>query len=76
MTKRPRARNDQSLTVTVPEAARIVGISTSKAYEAVRSGQIPSIRIGVRIVISRARLEAFINGADDRQQALMRRLGA
>lgn len=40
-------------TYTVTEAARILGISRSSAYEAVRRGEIPSISIGNRIVISR-----------------------
>ena len=47
------------LVVTVPEAAKLLGISRSLAYEAARSGELPGvIRIGRRVVVSRARLLA------------------
>lgn len=39
------------LTVTVDEAATILGLGRSAAYEATRRGQIPSRRLGRRIVI-------------------------
>ena len=40
------------LTVTVDEAAAILGLGRSAAYEATRRGQIPSRRLGRRIVIA------------------------
>jgi len=39
------------LTVTVEEAAVILGLGRSAAYEATRRGEIPSRRLGRRIVI-------------------------
>ena len=39
------------LTYTVEEAANVLGISVSCAYECVKRGQLPSIRLGRRIVI-------------------------
>jgi excisionase family DNA binding protein len=39
------------LTLTVAEAAEVLGISRSAAYEALRRGQIPSIRLGRRILV-------------------------
>jgi excisionase family DNA binding protein len=39
------------LTVTVEEAAGILGMGRSAAYEAIRRGEIPSRRLGRRIVI-------------------------
>src|SRR6266516_368658 len=38
-------------TLTVIEAARLLGISRNSAYEAVRQGEIPSVRIGRRIIV-------------------------
>jgi len=38
-------------TFTVKELSEILGVSLSKAYEAVHSGSVPSIKIGKRIVI-------------------------
>ena len=39
------------VTVSVEEVATILGIGRSMAYEAVRRGQLPSRRLGRRIVI-------------------------
>jgi excisionase family DNA binding protein len=39
------------LTVTVEEAASLLGMGRSAAYEAARRGQIPTRRLGRRIVI-------------------------
>ncbi len=39
------------LTLTVEEAAHILGLGRSAAYEAARRGQLPSRRLGRRIVI-------------------------
>jgi excisionase family DNA binding protein len=47
-------------TYDVPEAARILGIGRSAAYEAVRRGEIPSIRLGKRLVVPRAALERML----------------
>ena len=44
-------------TYTVPEAARILGIGRNAGYEAVRTHQIPSIRIGKRILVPAAALD-------------------
>ena len=57
-------RHDQldALTLTIPEAARLLGISISKTYEAARLGQLPTIRVGTRVLVSRRRLEELVNG--------------
>ncbi len=36
---------------TVEEAAEVLQISRNSAYEAVKEGQIPSIRVGRRILV-------------------------
>jgi excisionase family DNA binding protein len=36
------------LTVTVVEAARLLGISRNLAYELVRTKQLPAVRVGAR----------------------------
>ena len=48
-------------TFTVPEAGRVLGIGRSAAYEAARTGQIPTIRIGKRILVPRAALERLLD---------------
>jgi excisionase family DNA binding protein len=52
------------LTLTVEEVAATLGISRAFAYEAVRRGEIPSIRIGRRVLVPRAALEKLLDGAD------------
>ena len=47
-------------TLTVPEAARTLGIGRSAAYEAARTGEIPTIRIGKRILVPVAALERLL----------------
>jgi len=44
------------LTVTVPEAAALLGISRALAYELVGRGELPAIRLGHRIVVPTQRL--------------------
>ena len=56
------ANSMQTLTLTVPEAARRLGIARQTAYEAVRQGEIPSIRIARRILVPIAALEALLAG--------------
>ena len=51
-----------SPTLTVPEAAQLLGISTWLAFQAVRRGELPSVRLGRRILIPRARLHAWLAG--------------
>lgn len=48
------------LTLTVEEAAETLGVSRAFAYEAVRRGEIPSIRIGRRILIPKVGLERLL----------------
>jgi excisionase family DNA binding protein len=54
----------ERLTLTVEEAAQVLGISRAFAYESVRRGDIPHIKIGRRILVSRAALDRLLEGAD------------
>jgi excisionase family DNA binding protein len=53
-------------TVSVEEAAQLLGIGRSLAYEAVRTGSfpVPVIRVGARYLIPRAALERLLLGDD------------
>ena len=48
-------------TITVPEAATMLGLSESATYEAVTRGEIPAVRIGRRVLIVRDRLIALLH---------------
>jgi excisionase family DNA binding protein len=50
-------------TLTVTEAADVLRIGRSAAYEAVRAGQIPSLRIGRRVLVPVSALKALLDGA-------------
>jgi excisionase family DNA binding protein len=50
------------LTMTVPEAARLIGLSESATYDAVSRGEIPALRIGRRILVKRLQLLAMFPG--------------
>jgi excisionase family DNA binding protein len=49
-------------TVSVERAAECLGIGRSLAYEAVRTGEIPSIRVGTRIRVPTAALCRLLQG--------------
>ena len=58
------------LTYTVTEAAALLGISRTSAYECVRRGEIPSLTLGRRVVISRVVLERMLDGGLDHADAV------
>jgi hypothetical protein len=43
--------NDEPLTQTIRQAAKEAGIGVNQAYEAAKRGEIPTIRIGKRILV-------------------------
>ena len=53
---------DECKKLTVPEAAKALGIGRNAGYEAARRGEIPTIRIGKRIVVPRAAFEQMLQG--------------
>ncbi len=56
----------QPLTVDVPTAATLLGISRAHAFALAARGELPgAIRLGGRVVVSRRMLEQAINGEDD-----------
>ena len=59
----PLAIATERLTYTVEEAATLLGISRSLAYEAARTGDLPTIRIGRRILVPAAALQRLIDAA-------------
>ncbi len=53
--------NQERLCLSVPEAAKLLGISRGLAYELARSGRLPALRFGRRLLIPRAALEKMLN---------------
>ncbi|HVV77128.1 MAG TPA: helix-turn-helix domain-containing protein [Mycobacteriales bacterium] len=48
------------VTMTVDEVAAMLGISRNSAFRAVKSGDLPSIRIGRRILVPRERVLSLL----------------
>ena len=55
--------DDERLVVSVPEAARLLGISRTHAYELIARGELPSIRLGRRILVPLRPLMRLLEGA-------------
>ncbi len=64
MRKSSKSKRDgapvERATYTVPQAGKRLGIGKNAAYEAARTGQIPTIRIGRRIVVPIAAFEKML----------------
>lgn len=50
-------------TYTVVEVATILGIGRNTAYEVCRSGEIPTIKVGGRILVPRNVIDEMVGGA-------------
>ena len=56
------AANDDKLVLTIEEAARLLKIGRSCAYEAARRGELPILRLGRRMLVPKAALERLLEG--------------
>ena len=65
-TPRPVPTTHEKLVLTVTEAAELLGISRGLAYELVRMGAIPSLRLGRRLLVPRVRLEELLASGEPR----------
>jgi excisionase family DNA binding protein len=59
---------DQRLTWTVPEVARLLGISKDSVYEAAHRGELPVRVIGRRMLVPRAALLRLLDGSQTAEQ--------
>lgn len=59
----PRLADEvKRLCITVPEAAKMLGISRNFAYELVKRKELPVRKFGKRLLIPRAQLEKMLEG--------------
>jgi excisionase family DNA binding protein len=49
-------------TYKIEEAGKLLGIGRNQAYEAAKSGQIPTIRIGKRLLVPKAKFDRILAG--------------
>ena len=58
------ASGGEEAVLTVQEASRLLRVSPNTGYDYIARGLIPHLRLGGRIVIPRARFEAWLAGAE------------
>jgi len=56
-----RHQVDERLALGIVEAARLLGISPGRLYQAVRERRLPAVRLGRRILIPTSGLRAFLD---------------
>ena len=56
-------------TYTVVEVSQILGIGRNTAYESCRSGETPTVRVGGRVLVPRAAIDALLSVSTDELQA-------
>jgi excisionase family DNA binding protein len=49
-----------SVTYTIQEAAELLGVGRNSAYEAAKRGDIPSIKIGRRLLVPRVAFDKML----------------
>lgn len=65
MTTQHETKGGTKRVLTVEEAAEALRISRSAAYAAVRSGVIPSLRVGRRLLVPAAGLARLLGERED-----------
>jgi excisionase family DNA binding protein len=56
------AARPERLTLTNAEIRALTGLGRDKVLELLRAGVIPSVRAGRRYLVTRAHIDAFLNG--------------
>ncbi len=64
-----RPQEPERATMSVESAAKLLGIARGSMYQAVRRGEVPSVRIGRRIVIPRRALERLLSGESEENRS-------
>ena len=52
--------DDTKLTLSVEEAAKVLGIGRNLCYEKVKTGEIPAIKIGKRLLVPKKALAKLL----------------
>ncbi len=55
-------KDPERLVYSVTEAGKLLNLSRGSTYEGIRTGQIPSVKIGRRILVPRAALDRLLEG--------------
>ena len=58
--RQPRRLGEGKLCYTVPEAAALLGLSRNNGYALARSGELPVIRFGKRMLVPKAKFHRML----------------
>jgi excisionase family DNA binding protein len=59
----------EALTISVNEAAQLLGLSPNHCWRLIQSGELPSMRLGRRVLVPRRALEQLVEMAASRRPA-------
>lgn len=62
-------------TLSVSDAAAVLGVSRASAYRAVHRGQLEAIRIGRRLLVPRHALDRLLTGAKNTRSDATQAIG-
>ena len=72
MPKPTQPLHDMPDVLTVEEAGRILRCSRSSAYQAARRGELPTIKLGRRLLVPTAALRRMLGEVDDPDDSVRR----
>jgi excisionase family DNA binding protein len=55
-----RADREDAATISIDEAASIIGVGRNQAYAAAKRGELPVIRVGKRYLVLKAALKRLL----------------
>jgi excisionase family DNA binding protein len=55
----------ERLAFSITEAAALLGVGRTLAYQMAKSGELPTVRLGRRVVVPRAQLKELLAGEVD-----------
>lgn len=61
----PLTPRESELVLSVPETARRLGVGRNTLYDAIQRGEIPTLRIGRRILVPTAALDRLLMGTPE-----------
>lgn len=65
-------RQDHPIAYSIKKAAEVVGLSERTIWNLVRSTELPSVRIGTRVLVLHRDIEIFLESRCDRSGSLVR----
>jgi excisionase family DNA binding protein len=62
--KRAKLAREERRTISIGEAARLLGVSRQSAYTYAQDGLIPVIKLGTRLLVPKAAFDRLLEGTE------------